>query len=112
MGGVFSIRDRYSFETVELLREKLDVWEQEIKKNRCQAAAADRHLAAEKCDDFEDYIIDVNFDRLPDVQERDYFKHLSTSFHLPSDDIDRLQDAAKRILIGSNDFQRLLNDLR
>jgi NTE family protein len=104
--------DLYSFETIELLREKLAVWDREIKENRCNAAKKSLRQAAEKCDDFEYYIIDVNFDRLADAKERDYFKHLSTSFFLPAEDVDRLHDAAARILAGSDEFQRLLGDLR
>jgi NTE family protein len=49
---------------------------------------------------------------LKDPTERTYFKLLPTSFSLPSEEEDKLRQAAGRILKDSRDFQRLLGDLQ
>jgi NTE family protein len=47
-----------------------------------------------------------------DPEEREYFNNLPTSFSLPDDTIDRLRDAARRLLRESEDYQQLLDLLR
>jgi NTE family protein len=54
----------------------------------------------------------VRFDALDDEAERSYFKRLPTSFALKPEEVDRLRDAARRILTESRELQRLLQDLR
>jgi NTE family protein len=49
---------------------------------------------------------------LKDEKERSYFKRLPTSFKLAPEQVDKLRDVAHRILVQSEEFQRLLNDLR
>jgi NTE family protein len=55
--------------------------------------------------------VEVKFDALKDPAERTYFKRLATSFALPSEDVERLRQAAGRILNDSSEFKRLLQDL-
>jgi NTE family protein len=90
---------RYTYETIELMREKLDQW---------------KDLAAKRSDgksplDF--YLIEVSFEQLPEASEQQYFLDLPTSFTLPPEAVDRLRDAGGRILRESPDFKRLLADL-
>jgi NTE family protein len=54
----------------------------------------------------------VKFDALDDAAERSYLKRLPTSFVLKPDEVDKLRDAARRILRDSREFQRLLRDLK
>jgi NTE family protein len=54
----------------------------------------------------------VRFDALDDEAERQYFKQLPTSFVLKPDEVDKLRDAARRILGKSKEFQRLIKDLQ
>jgi NTE family protein len=49
---------------------------------------------------------------LKDEKERMYFKRLPTSFKLAPEQVDKLRDVAHRILGESEEFQRLLRDLR
>ena len=49
---------------------------------------------------------------LKDEAERSYFKRLPTSFSLDPNDVDKLRNAAQRLLAESGEFQRLLRDLK
>ncbi len=108
---------RYNFETVELLKENFKKWTEEIRSQRCQAV---QKLESENpsdpdrepCADIQFYLVEVDFNALPDPSERAYFRGLSTSFHLPPQAVDRLRAVARRILTQSPDFQRLLGDLK
>ena len=67
---------------------------------------------AGSCGVIEFYLIEVKFNALKDPAERTYFKRLPTSFSLPSEEVDKLRQAAGRILNESRDFKRLLGDLQ
>ena len=108
---------RYNFETVELAKQNFKRWAEEIRTQRCAVLKnSDRSQPAyadpESCGDIQFYLIEVEFDSLPDRSERSYFKSLPTTFHLPPEAVDRLQAAGRRILKQSPEFQRLLRDLR
>ena len=49
---------------------------------------------------------------LEDDEQRSYFKLLPTSFTLKDDDVDRLREAGRSILLESPDFQRLVRQLQ
>ena len=100
---------RYNFETVMLLRESFNRWTDEIQKNRCAGKSVSTEPGA--CGDIKFYLIEVKFDALKDEAERHYFKRLSTSFKLPEKEVDKLRDAAHRILTHSGEFRQLLDDL-
>jgi NTE family protein len=57
-------------------------------------------------------VVEVKFDALRDEAERMYFKRLPTSFKLKPEQVDKLRDVAHRILTESEEFQRLLRDLK
>lgn len=57
------------------------------------------------------YVTEVSFHALPNVEERMGFLDMPTSFNLSDENVDRLREAAKRILYNSPDFQRLVRDL-
>ncbi len=61
--------------------------------------------------DAELYAIDVSFQQLKDKNELKYLNKLPTSFHLPSEAVDRLRAAAGKIILESPEFQRLRNDV-
>ena len=64
------------------------------------------------CGDIEFYLVDVSFGNLGDRAEGAYLAKLPTSFRLSGGDVDRLRAGARQILAESNDFKRLLRDLR
>jgi NTE family protein len=91
----------YSFETIELFREVM------------------ARLSRESTDsgDFEPfqittYVIDLNFNQLPDKSERRFFNSVPTSLQLPSKTVDRLRQLAARQLAENVEFRRLVSDIR
>jgi NTE family protein len=101
---------RYNQETVALLSESFNRWADEIRKGRCGSGPISTEPGA--CGDIEFYLVQVKFDALDDAAESSYLKRLPTSFALKPEQVDQLRDAARRILTGSKEFQRLVRDLR
>ena len=99
-----------AYETMEILKNNISQWEASITANRCrkgrQALEDDIECAAKA------YLIEVNFDSLQDVVEREHLKNLTTSFRLESDDVEKLIDSAKKILQDSSIFQDFIRDLK
>ena len=117
IGAASSVpRDQYSYETMELLRINIDKWRASMTAGRCREMkeknAAIENVSTEKpkCA-VHTYLIEVNFDAMEDESERKHLKSLSTSFHLEPKDVDRLREAAKKILTQSEEFQSLVEDL-
>jgi len=102
--------ERYNEETIALLKESLKTWAEEVRTKRCKGEKVSTEPGS--CGDFESYLVEVKFDALKDEEERTYFKRLPTSFALKSEQVDKLRDAAHRIMVESSEFQRLLKDLR
>jgi len=102
--------ERYNQETLALLKESVKSWADEIKVQRCKGGRLS--TAPGSCGDINFYVVEVKFDALRDEAERMYFKRFPTSFKLPPEKVDQLRDVAHRILGESEEFQRLLRDLR
>ena len=102
--------ERYNEETIALLKESVKSWTDEIKTERCKGGTGS--TAPGSCEDIEFYVVEVRFDALKDETERMHFKRLPTAFKLPSEEVDKLRDVAHRLLNESEEFQRLLRDLR
>jgi NTE family protein len=102
--------ERYNEETIALLKENVKSWADEIKTQRCKRGAIS--TAPGSCGDIEFYVVEVKFDALKDEAERMHFKRLPTAFKMPAEEVDKLRDVAHRILVESEEFQRLLRDLR
>jgi NTE family protein len=101
---------RYNYDTVMLLRDRFGGWTQDVQQNRCGNGPISTEPGS--CGDIQFYLIEVKFDALKQEAERAYLSELPTSFKLPSEAVDRLRDAAHRILVESDEFQRLLRDLK
>lgn len=102
--------ERYNEETISLIRESAKSWADEIRDQRCKGQ--ETYTASGSCGDIRFYVAEVKFDALEDETERMYFKRLPTSFSLKSEQVDQLRDAAHRILVRSEEFQRFLGDLQ
>ena len=100
---------RYNRETMAVLQESFDRWAHQIRSGRCPAGQISKEPGS--CGDIEFYLADVRFENLRDKAEDNYLSKLPTSFRLPSEDVDRLKAAARRLLKESNDFQKLIKDL-
>jgi NTE family protein len=106
--------DHYSYEAVELLKDTMARWRMLRQLRDSTAFTPGRDPAADaalRAPDAEIYAIDVSFQRLKDKNEVKYLNKLPTSFHLPSEAVDRLRAAAGEIILESPEFQRLRNDV-
>ena len=63
------------------------------------------------CTDVQTYLVEIDFERLKDKDEREYLSSLPTAFRLEAEQVDRLRAAAKRLLHESAEFQLLAADL-
>jgi NTE family protein len=89
--------NRNNFNTLDLLRRYVRDW-------RAEDVAAGRTP-------LDVYVVHLNFDSLPDLKEREYFNGIPTALSLPAEQVDKLRDAAGRLLYGNQDFQRLVSDI-
>jgi len=92
------------------LEESVKSWANEIKTERCKGGVIS--TAPGSCGDINFYVVEVKFDALRDETERLYYKRLPTSFKLAPEQVDELRDVAHRLLVNSEEFQRLLGDLK
>jgi len=102
--------ERYNYDTIMFLYDSFDRWSGQIRRVRCGNKPISTKPGA--CGDIKFYLILVRFDALKDEAERHYFKTLPTSFSLSDEQVDKLKDAAHRILSESEEFQRFLRDLK
>lgn len=109
--------DRYSFETIELIHDRVEIsaWRRELLIARARLAGATEAEAEAqvqaKLPKMDLHVIDISFDAIPDPEERAYFMNLPTSFVLPAEAVDRLREAAGRLLRESTGYKPLLDDL-
>ncbi|HXO40980.1 MAG TPA: patatin-like phospholipase family protein [Thermoanaerobaculia bacterium] len=106
--------DHYSFETVELLRNNVDLQLQEE-----QTFAACNEILHKNCPSvqfpvpaprpFDIHRIQVSFDALPEAHRR-FFQSLPTNFNLPAQVVDCLRGAGATLLVESLDFNALLDE--
>ncbi len=101
VGGVAltAMINNYTFESTALLRRMVKDW------------SAFRRTEVPHEAPLDYYVTEVSFNALPNVEERAGFLDMPTSFNLADEQVDRLRDAAKRILYNNPDFQRLVRDL-
>ena len=102
--------DRYSYESVELLKDIVARWNMLRELATLRARTSGTPLPP-GLPDFKFYAIDVSFDSIPDLKERRYFLNLPTSFVLSPEEVDRLREVAGRLLRESTEFQALVTDL-
>jgi NTE family protein len=107
---------RYSFETVALLKDRLKEWEQQSYAAKCGSQSAvssakQKHPVAERdCKGVGFHFIEVNFSEVKDPKERNYLKTLPTSFVLTNEAVDHLIEAGRQVLRNNSEYQRLLAD--
>jgi NTE family protein len=105
--------DRYSGESVELLKDIEARWQamRTIRDTATFPKDADVVIKYVKnAPNARLYAIDVSFAGLADKAERDYLNQLPTTFVLSNEAVDRLRVAASRIILDSPDFRSLLNE--
>ena len=95
----------HSFEVAEQLRSSFDVWRDEVRKRR----PLPRGAAGESGPQF--YFIDVSLQAIADEDERNGFQSIPTALTLDPATVDRLRAVARKLLLESADFKRLVADL-
>ncbi|MEA3273870.1 MAG: patatin-like phospholipase family protein, partial [Pseudomonadota bacterium] len=105
--------DRYSFETVETMKDRAEIWgwKRELQVARARLAGATEAQAQASVPKVDLKVLDVSFDAIPDREEREYFLNLPTSFVLPAEAVDRLRDVAGRLLRRSPDYALMVSAL-
>ena len=106
--------DRFSFETVEIMKDREEIygWRREIQVLKARVAGkteaeAEASVALPR---LTLHTMDVSFDAIKDAKERERFMNMPTTFVLPPDDVDRLRDIGARLLRESSDYQDLLRE--
>jgi len=97
--------NRYSFETMNLLRARVKRWETEVRNTRCDAT-----LAIPDCGKFDVDLVELSFDRIKDADEHEYLDRIPTAFTLSHTQIDRLRDAAHALVGESPELKHFLEE--
>jgi NTE family protein len=105
--------ERYSFETVELIKDRAAVadWRRRLFIAEAQLAGMSKEEAEAKYPKIDIHVMDVNFENLSDPEEQAYFMNLPTSFVLEDEEVDRLREVGGRLLRQSPTYQELLGQL-
>jgi NTE family protein len=97
--------NRYSFETMNLLRTRVKRWEREVRSTRCKIA-----ISIPDCDKFDVDLVELSFERVKVADERIYLDRIPTSFTLSSEEITRLQRAAHLLVEESAELRTFLEE--
>jgi len=105
--------DRYSFETVETMKDIAEIWKwrRDLLVDRARLAGATEAQAEASVPKVSLQVLDVSFEAILDPEERAYFMNLPTSFVLPAEDVDRLREVAGRLLRQSAEYETVLREL-
>lgn len=97
--------NRYSFETMNLLRARVKRWEREVRTTRCDAARE-----VPDCDKFDVDLVELSFERVGDAAERAYLDRVPTAFTLSVEQIDRLRQAARTLVEESPELRKFVGE--
>lgn len=106
MDAVVSVTfNRYSFETMNLMRARVKRWENEVRTTRCKTA-----MAIPDCEKFDVDLVELSFERVKDAEERVYLDRVPTAFTLSSEQIMRLRRAAHLLVEESPELRVFLEE--
>jgi NTE family protein len=105
IGNSFLSRDNY--ETTELFRQSMRLWQLEMEA-RDRVRVAQGHSPRR----IRFYDIGIDFSGVPGAQSRATLYQLPTGFSLPPQSIDLLRTSARQALKANAEYNRLLDDLR
>jgi NTE family protein len=105
--------DRFSFETIETMKDMAEIWSWRRKLHIAQArlAGIPEAQAEASAPKVTLDVVDISFDAITDPEERADLMNLPTTFVLPAEDIDRLRKAAGRLMRQSAEFQSIVNKM-
>ncbi len=101
---------KYSFETVETMRDRADLilMKRDLSVLRARLAGMSKSEAEISVPTHTLDVISVSFDHIRDPEERAYLMNLPTNFSLPPEAIDRLRTAAGQLLKESSNYEALV----
>jgi NTE family protein len=102
--------ERYSYDTVETLKDMQAGWEALRAVRKAITPPAESNPQLEfilRAPDINIHVIDVSFAALKDSAECEYLQRLPTSLVLPSEAVDRLRAAARTAILESPAIQEL-----
>jgi NTE family protein len=106
MDAVVSVTfNRYSFETMNLMRARVKRWENEVRTTRCKTS-----LPIPDCEKFDVDLVELSFDRVLDGKEREYLDRVPTTFTLSSEEIIRVRRAAHLLVEESKELRTFLEE--
>ncbi|HJT19845.1 MAG TPA: patatin-like phospholipase family protein [Nitrospira sp.] len=95
--------NRYSFDTVALLRLGIQKWQEMLKLERPEGSPF--------APGAEIYFINASLAEVPDLDERASLMRIPTTLYLKDEQIDRLVRAASSLIRNDPDFRRLMRDI-
>jgi NTE family protein len=105
IGNSFLSRDNY--ETTELFRQSMHLWQLEMEARDQVRVAQGRSPRRIRF-----YDIEIDFSGVPGAQTRAKLYQLPTGFSLPPQSIDLLRSSARQAMTANAEYHRLLEDLR
>ena len=106
MDAVVSVTfNRYSSETMNLMRARVRNWETEVRNTRCKVA-----LPIPDCEKFDVDLVELSFDRVKDPAERKYLDLVPTAFTISSEQTIRLRRAAQQLVKESPELRVFLDE--
>jgi NTE family protein len=106
MDAVVSVTfNRYSFETMNLMRARVKRWENDVRTTRCKTA-----LPIPDCDKFDVDLVELSFDRVREEGEREYLDRVPTTFTLSPEQISRVRNAAHLLVDESAELRTFLEE--
>ena len=105
--------ERYSFETVETMKDRAEIWKwrRDLLVTQARLAGATEEEAEASVPKVTLHVLDISFEAISDPKERAYFMNLPTSFVLPTEDIDRLGEVAGTLLRQSAEYETIVREL-
>jgi NTE family protein len=95
--------NRYSFETMNLMRARVKRWENEVRATRCKST-----LTIPDCDKFDIDLAELSFDRVLDADEHNYLDRIPTAFTISPEEITRLRRAARLLVEESPEMRNFI----
>ncbi len=102
--------DRYSFETVETMKDRAEItsWRRELLVAQAMLAGMTTEQAEAKVPKITLRVVDVSFGAIGDRKEREYFMNLPTSFVLEPEEVDKLRTVAGKLLRQSARYRAVV----
>src|SRR4029079_6464568 len=95
--------NRYSFETMNLMRARVKRWEKEVRATRCKST-----LTIPDCDKFDIDLVELSFDRVLNEDEHNYLDRIPTAFTISPEEVSRLRRAARLLVEESPEMRNFI----